>query len=357
MKRILSILLVLPIVTWGYACKSNDDDAPAGGSSGTPGGGSSSGNPDSPGTPTGDGGNANLNRNPIEGIEPAKTLLETGAFTDGPIWDANQNVVFFATPLGEGGLYRMREDGSAMKVRDGSRALMQIPIGNTILPDGTLVTFEASRIMRGGQNAEAGAPVPFATGFMGAADGGVGGANTPFDTLNDGVVGPGGSMYVTDPGYFATPIANRIYRVLPDGTVTVVEAFEDVPRPNGIALSPDRKALYVGFSQPQQGTMPFIRRYYVNEDGSLGEHAKFIDVQPADSAPDGIEVDQAGNVYIATKQGIQVIKADGATIGTIAVPEVPTGMAFGGKDLQTLFITTQGTKIFAVRVNVPGIVQ
>jgi len=52
-----------------------------------------------------------------------------------------------------------------------------------------------------------------------------------------------------------------------------------------------------------------------------------------------------------------VLKADGSKIGTINVPEQPTGMAFGGKDLQTLYITTQGTKIYSGHVNVPGIVQ
>jgi gluconolactonase len=163
-------------------------------------------------------------------------------------------------------------------------------------------------------------------------------------------------MYMTDPGYFGTPIANRIFRVA-NGQVTVVEAFEDVPRPNGIALSPDQKTLYVGFSAPGQGTIPFVRKYIVNDDGTLGEHAKFVDIGPEDSAPDGVEADQGGNVYVANKAGVSVFKSDGTKIGDIAVPDQPTGVAFGGKDLKTLYITTQGTKIYSVTINVPGIAQ
>lgn len=363
MKRILPLLLLVPIAAWGYACanKSSSDKnvGPGQGDPGEegPGGGGGPEDTGSSGGAGSSGGPADLTKNPIEGIAPPAVLLETGAYTDGPIWDAKQNVVFFTTPLGEGGLYRMREDGSAMKVRDGSRALMQIPIGNTVDKSGTLYTFEASRVMRGGQSADAGAPSIFAAAYTDTTgiDGGAG--TRPFDTLNDGVVGPGGTMYVTDPGYYGNPIANHIFRITPDGRVRIVEAFEDVPRPNGIALSPDQKLLYVGFSQPQQGIAPFVRKYYVGADGTLGEHGKFVDIQPLDSEPDGIEVDQSGNLYVAIKQGILVLKSDGTKIGTIAVPEQPTGMAFGGKDLRTLFITTQGVKIFTVKVNVPGVVQ
>jgi hypothetical protein len=51
-----------------------------------------------------------------------------------------------------------------------------------------------------------------------------------FDTLNDAVVSPSGTIYATDPRYYETPISNRIFRIAPDGKVTVIEAFDDVPR-------------------------------------------------------------------------------------------------------------------------------
>lgn len=355
MKRILPILFLVPVALYGYACKqssSDDENTPGDNGGGDNGGGDNGGGAGGGGDNGGGAGGADLNKNPIEGIAPAKVLIDTGVFTDGPIWHSGEKVLFFTAPLGQPGLYRAREDGSAMKVRDGDPATGALPIGNSLDKAGNLITVEAKRLMRGGQSADGGAATPIATGYPSEE-----GGTAPFDTLNDAVVSASGNIYVTDPGYFGAPIANRIYRVNPQGQVKVVEAFDDVPRPNGIAFSPDQKTLYVGFTQPIQGTKPFIRKYIVNADGSLGEHSKFVDVDPMDSTPDGIEVDKAGNLYVATKAGVQVFKNDGSKIGDIKVPEQPTGMAFGGADLKTLFITTQGTKIWMVKVNVPGIAQ
>lgn len=352
MKRTLPFLLVLPLLAAGYACSSSDSggDGPAAtqdpNDPGNPGG---PGGPGGPGEPGGD----ELSRNPIEGIAPAKAVLETGAFTDGPVWHAELGLLFFTAPLGEGALYRMLPDGRVLRVREGARALGTTPIANTVAANGDLVTVEAKRIVRGYPGPDGGEPVVVATGFAGGGDAGAG----QFDTLNDVVVRKDGTMYVTDPGYFAEPIANRIYRISPQGQVQVVEAFEDVPRPNGIALSPDEKTLYVGFTQPMQGTLPFVRQYIVNDDGTLGEWTKFVDVEPADSTPDGLAVDKAGNVYVAVKGGIEVFKSDGAKVGRVDVPEKPTGLAFGGEEMKTLYVTTEGVKLWELEVNVPGIAQ
>ena len=86
---------------------------------------------------------------------------------------------------------------------------------------------------------------------------------------------------------------------------------------------------------------------------TIGEKSESFDDVPRH----GVEVDQAGNVYVAAKAGIRVFKSDATKIGVVAVPEQPTAMGFGGKDLKTLYITTTGSKIFSITVNVPGIVQ
>lgn len=351
MKRYLSLLLVLPIALYAACSSKGAEDAANNG--GAAPGTDQPGAPGAPGTPGGPSGTPDeLKKNPIEGIAAAKLTLDTGASTDGAIWSAKEGVLFFTTPLGEGGLYRMRPDGSTMKVRGGSREGGDIPIGNTVDKAGNLITIEAKRIMRGSVAADAGAPSPVATGYEGSDAGGV----TAFDTLKGAVISANGTIYATDPGYFADPAANRIYRITPAGKVTVVEAFENLPRPNGVALTPDGKGLYVGFSQPEQGTKPYVRKYIVNADGSLGEASKFVSLD-MDAQLDGIEVDQGGNVFVATKAGIAVFKGDATKIGVVAVPEQPTGMAYGGSDLKTLYVTTTGTKIFELKVNVAGIVQ
>lgn len=368
MKRILPLLFVLPISAYGVACQSNSGDdeteTPGGPAGGDGAGGDNGGGGDGNG-PT----DEELSANPIEGIAPAKAVMESGQFTDGPVWHAQLGVLFFSTPLGEGSIYRMLPDGRAMKVRDGSRAEGTTPIGNTVNAAGELVTVHMKMITRTplGDKGQPLEPVVVASGYDPNAppppppDGEEApppiASTGQFDTLNDVVARKDGTLYVTDPGYFAEPTANRIYRIAPDGVVQVVEAFEDVPRPNGIALSPDESTLYVGFSAPIQGTLPFIRQYIVNEDGTLGEWTKFADVGPEDSVPDGLAVDVAGNVYVASKAGIEVYKNDGTKIGVAPVPEKPTGITFGGKDMKSLFITTEGVKIWELRVNVPGISQ
>jgi gluconolactonase len=354
MKRILPLVL-LPLSLYAFACKSssNGDNGTDGDGTNEPGDGT---NPDG----TGPGGRGPVdpnekNINPTADLQPASAVLEAGQFTDGPVWHAELGVLFFATPLGEGALYRMLPDGRVLKVRDGNRLAGTTPIGNTVSPAGEVITVEAKRVVR--MPLEGGEPTPIATGWSGGVPPPPAQGDGTFDTLNDVVARKDGTLYVTDPGYFGTPIANRIYRIDTAGIVQVVEAFEDVPRPNGIALSPDEKTLYVGFTSPVQGTMPFIRKYIVNDDGTLGEWTKFTDVVPADSTPDGLAVDRVGNVYVATKSGVEVFKPDGQVWGKIAVPEKPTGMTFGGPDMKTLYVTTEGIKIWQVQMKVTGVSQ
>lgn len=328
MKRICTALLTLPLLL--LACGSSTEDT----------------------TDTGGVNPEDLKKNPIQGVGAPKLLIETGQYTDGPVWHEGEGVLFFTVPIGTDevpGLYRVRPDGSAMKVRGGSIKTGELPVGNAVDKNGSLITVEAKRLLRGGGD---GQQQPIATGYPGAS--GV----AAFDTLNDAVVHKNGTIFVTDPGYFAepAPMANRIYRIAPDGAVSVVEKFDNVPRPNGLALSPDQKILYVGFERPAAGIKPYVQKYFVKDDGSLAESSKFVELD-LDSSPDGIEVDQAGNVYVANKAGITVFKSDGKKIGNVAIPEQPTGMAFGGDGMKTLFITTQGTKIYQLKVNVPGINQ
>jgi gluconolactonase len=362
MKRILSLMLMLPFAAYaatGCTKKVSDDEDTAGENGGENGGGENGGPTDPNQVPA-----EELNKNPIEGVEPPKGVYTSNAYTDGPVWHAKLGVLFFSQPLGEGGLFRMLPDGRVMKVRDGVRAEGSTPVGNTINAAGELVTAEIKRITRTpfDEKNAAMAPVVIATGYdpNGQPAPGEGSTSVPgiFYTLNDVVAMKDGSLFVTDPGFFESASANRIYRIAPDGAVQVVEAFEDVPRPNGIAFSPEEKYLYVGFTTPVQGTLPFIRQYLVNPDGTLGEWTKFVDIGPdADSKPDGIAVDLAGNVYVATKKGIEVFKEDTSKIGEVALEEKPTGITFGGKDMKSLYITTEGVKVWELRVNVPGISQ
>lgn len=337
MKRYVLLFSLLGAFALGCKGESKKDDAanntPAPGAEQNPGGAVDGVTPEEQAM------------NPVDGVEPAAAILEAGQFTDGPVWHAGLGVLFFSTPLGEGALYRMLPDGRVIKLRDGNKAQGTTPIGSTVNGNGELITVEAKQVVRGPAD---GAPGVVASGFPEGA----------FDTLNDVVSRKDGTMYVTDPGYFADTIAaNRIYRIDPAGNVQVIEAFEDVPRPNGIALSPDEKTLFVGFSAPTTGTLPFVRKYTVNDDGTLGEWTKFIDIGPIDSQPDGLAVDKVGNLYVATNAGVEVFSPSGTPFGTIPVPEKPTGMTFGGAEMKTLYITTAGVKIWQINMKLAGVAQ
>jgi gluconolactonase len=364
MKRTLPMvcLFSLGLGVAAFACKSsssgNNGNGDNGGStdnsSGNPGGGSDPGSP-----PT----QEELNTDPTAGLAPATPILEAGEYTDGPVWHAAMGFLFFTTPLGEGALYRMLADGRVIKVRDGSRALGTTPIGNAVHA-GDVITTEAKQVVRAA--ADGGAPTVIAQGWAIAggapppdpnSDAGPPSGNGTFDTLKSVVARKDGTLYVTDPGYFTDPVANRIYQIDPSGQVKVVESFADVPRPTGLTLSPDQKSLYVGFPNPEQGVMPFVRKYNVNDDGTVGEWLKFLEIQPEDSEPDGLTVDKVGNLYVADKAGIEVFKPDGTRWGAIGIPEKPTGIAFGGSDLKTMFITTEGVHIYTVKAKIAGVTQ
>ncbi len=156
-----------------------------------------------------------------------------------------------------------------------------------------------------------------------------------------------------------TATVNHLFKISPAGVATVLETFDNVPRPNGIALTKDEKTLYVSFTKPVAGTKPFVRKYSVTAAGTLTDASKFAEFAD-DSNPDGMAVDDGGNVYVSFKTGVNVYKADGVRYGadpSIAIPGEPTGCAFGGADRKSLIVTTGTGKIYEVKVNIAGVTQ
>jgi gluconolactonase len=129
------------------------------------------------------------------------------------------------------------------------------------------------------------------------------------------------------------------------GTREVTLVDHDLLQPNGIALSPDHATLYVGDTEGN-----VVMAYPVAEDGTTGEGAWFADI----SAPNGLAVDVNGNVYVAGSAGVVALRHDGVAWGTIALPEAPTNVAFGGSNRRTLYVTAP-TAVYGVRLGVPGL--
>jgi gluconolactonase len=177
---------------------------------------------------------------------------------------------------------------------------------------------------------------------------------------NDLVYKSDGALYFTDPPYGLFPGYDRdprkelpfsgVFR-LAGGKLTYV--LKDLPRPNGLAFSPDEEYLYIANSEPPQ---KLWMRYAVNPDGSLGEGKVFFDANDIkeEGLPDGLKVDRQGNVYCAGPGGLWVFSPEGKPIGRIQPDELPANCAWGGTDGKDLYMTAR-TGLYRVHLKVPGI--
>ena len=171
---------------------------------------------------------------------------------------------------------------------------------------------------------------------------------------NDLDVHSSGAIYFTDPPY-GVDEADReldfsgVYRLDPDGALTLLTREFD--RPNGIVLSPDESRLYVNDSQEN-----IVRVYDVAEDGALTNGRLFAEPQDpeADGATDGMKVDTEGNLYTTGPGGVWIYNPDGELIDRLSVPESTTNLAFGGSDMQTLYITAP-PNVYRAPVTIAGL--
>jgi gluconolactonase len=167
-----------------------------------------------------------------------------------------------------------------------------------------------------------------------------------FNSPNDVVVHSSGAVYFTDPPYGLPrgpddPLREidccGVYRLGTDGAVTLL--CRTMTRPNGLAFSPDEKRLYVAQSDP---AAPVWRVFNVREDGSLDEGRVFFDAaelaKTRTGLPDGLKVDQAGNLFATGPGGVLVLAADGTHLGTILTGRKTANCAFAD-DGRTLYIT------------------
>lgn len=176
-----------------------------------------------------------------------------------------------------------------------------------------------------------------------------------FNSPNDVAVRSDGVVYFTDPnfqrGNRADQMSGRtsVFRVS-GGQVSLVD--DRLRQPNGIALSPDGTALYVGAYSENK-----IYKYAVQPDGSTGARSVFVNYI---GGPDGATIDCAGNVYWASGSDslVHVYSPAGTQLGTIrAGTSGTTNVAFGGPDRQTLYVTSgprNDSGLYSVRLNIPG---
>ncbi len=173
-----------------------------------------------------------------------------------------------------------------------------------------------------------------------------------FNSPNDLVYAANGNLYFTDPTYGlprdpdnpSHPLGqellfNGVYLLRPSGEV--VALVKDLTFPNGVALSPNGKILYVAVSDPQN---PVIMAYPVRDDGTLDSGSVFFDARALAAEgrkglPDGLKVDYQGNVFATGPGGVLVLSPQGRLLGIINTGEATANCAFGDVDGSMLYMT------------------
>ncbi|AEM72181.1 Gluconolactonase [Allomuricauda ruestringensis DSM 13258] len=281
--------------------------------------------------------------NYVDNDAKIEVLAEGFIWSEGPVWvkeggfllfsDAPQNTIFkwrdyeglteFLKPSGYTGILPYsREPGSN---------------GLTINNEGELVACEHGDRRISSMPLSQGGKITVADKWQGKR----------FNSPNDIVQTSNGIYYFTDPPYGLPKQENSetreidafgVYKIDVDGSVEMV--VSNLSRPNGVALSPDEKILYVTQSAPEA---PYIMAYNIKNDGSLDEGRLFFDTSPLIKSgligsPDGIKVDKNGTVFSTGPGGILIINPEGKLLGRIDTGQPTANCAWGG-DGSVLYIT------------------
>ena len=294
----------------------------------------------------------------LDAIVPPGACLERVAggfeFTEGPVW-TRDGALLFSSP-NTNTIYRWATAGAVTVFRpksgyagaDIARYAQPGSNGLTFDPDGLLTICQ-----HGNRRVIRVEPHGNTTVLADRYD------SKRLNSPNDLVYASDGTLYFTDPPFglpatFTDPKKelpfSGVFRVR-DGVVSLVTA--ELAGPNGIALSPDERHLYVGNWDPDR---KIVMRYTLDSTGSVTASEEFFDMTGAEGedAIDGLKVDTAGNVYVCGPSGIWLLSPGGEHLGTLRLPESPHNLAWGDEDARALYITAL-TSIYRIRLAIPGV--
>ena len=171
-------------------------------------------------------------------------------------------------------------------------------------------------------------------------------ANNKWNQPNDICQTPNGNIYFTDPD-FKIKATSAVFLMTPEGNITKI--ITDMAVPNGVLASNDGRTLYIGDSH-----MRLWRSYPIRDDGTVGEGREFFNPDTENqNDPDGMSIDEHGNLYLTGRGGVWVASPAGNSLGLIAVPEFCSNVTFGGSDGKTLYLTCSN-KLYGLHMTVRG---
>lgn len=282
----------------------------------------------------------------IAEIVPKNAKIEKLAdgfmFTEGPVWSPNGFLLFTDIPANKVIKWDPEEGISTYFEPTGNaNGLAFDKSGRLIMCQHykRMVSYiEEDRVM------------PIVTNYQGSR----------FNSPNDLTISKLGVIYFTDPAWGLEeqendPSKDLSYQgifMIKNNRATMIES--SLTSPNGIALSPDNKFLYV--SNLEKGVnIKTWWRFKVNEDGTIKGKKKFADLSNSleIGSPDGMKVDVEGNLYCTGPGGIWIMNPKGKILGLLRFPEVTSNCAFGGKDYKTLFVTAN-TGLYKIDLSIAG---
>ena len=302
----------------------------------------------------------------IEKLDPAlDALLASDAkievlasgfnWSEGPLWkdgqiifsDVPENTVFAWKEGDTSASVLLKPSGSLNGEGQGSNGLARDAAGNLIL-----CQHGERRIARLEKD---GKFTPLADKYDGKR----------FNSPNDLVIDSKGTIFFTDPPYGLkkgeTPESpyHGVYAVKPDApNVPVTLLIDDLKWPNGIALSPDEKTLYVAVSDKDNtrimayelsGIAMIINGVIVPKavKGREFFNAQSLKSPERKGGCDGMKVDSLGNIWTTGPGGVLIISKEGRHLGSILTGQATANCAWGGEDKSTLYITAD---MFLLRV-------
>ena len=277
------------------------------------------------------------------------------AFTEGPVWSPDGGLLFSSPDTNA--IYRLEPRAARVSVFRSKSGYAGVDIGRyrqpgsnglAFSPDGLLTICQHGerRVLRVNPHGDVSVVAHRFDGLR---------LNSP----NDLVYRSDGTLFFTDPPFGLPGGPDDDARELPfsgvfsvrDGAVRLVTS--ELAGPNGIALSPDERFLYVGDWDPGHKA---VMRYAIGADGAAvgaGELLCDLTDEPGEDAIDGLAVDAGGRLYVCGPGGIWILSPAGERLGRLGLPEAPHNLAWGDDDGRSLYITAL-TSVYRLRVAVPG---
>lgn len=296
-------------------------------------------------------------------VEP-DTKARTAAsvcFLEGPAWHAGGDL-YFSDIAGNRILKMSPEGGVSVFRADSGRTN-----GNTFDAQGRLLSCEGAEFGPGGRRRVV--RTDLASGEVEVLSDRFEGKR--YNAPNDVVVDRQGRIWFTDPYYWidhsSLEMGCEAVYCIDGASVRRVISQPAIGRPNGMAITPDGRTLYVIDSHNVSGGNRKIWAFDVATDGSLEAQRLVFDFGQGRGG-DGMRLDRQGNLWVAAgvlksrnpyetdevKTGVHVISPQGHLLGRIPIPEdVITNLTFGGRDFKTLFVTA-GKTVFKIDVCTSG---